>query len=397
MNHMSTTEDLSTRVIDGWDHIDPIRDVWNSLVLRHSERIDEFDVTATYEWARTLWAVFGTGKRAQFITLTAGGEVAALLPLYRGAQRIHKVPCRRISPITELYSGRCGFLLREHNAAYVEGLLDALWRRSRKWDVFIFTVVAGSASETLWLETARRRGYRFETLSTQASPYIMLDKSWPDYVSSLPKQFRTNLRQGQRKLSAAGHLTYRQYEKDSDLGTFLQAVVEIERASWKEAAGTSITTNDVQQRLYEDLIHVAARRGWFSGHVLELNGEPIAYVYGLAFNGTFCDLKESYKQSYKAFSPGQVLKTFVLEQLIARNVRLYDYMGLCEPYKMRWTDRTYRRTTYMLYNRTSRALAARLCGHLIAWLGHRGWLGAERNAAPGPELVPLNTPPSDPR
>jgi len=383
MGRMSTNENLSARVSDHWDRIDPIRELWNDLVIRHSERIEEFDVTATYEWTRTVWNVLATGKQEQFVTLADGGEVVALLPLYRASHRIHKIPCRRISPITELYSGRCGFLLREQKVAYIEGLLDTLWRQLPTWDVFIFTLVVGSQSDTLWLETARRSGYRFETLSTQASPYIVLDKSWPEYFSTLPTKFRSNLRRRQRKLTAVGHLTYREYGKDSDLKRFLQAVVEIERASWKESAGTSITTNDLQQRLYEDLIHVAAEKGWFDGHLLELNGEPIAYVYGLAFNGSFCDLKESYKESYREFSPGEVLKMFLLERLIARQVRLYDYMGLCEPYKMRWTDRTYRRATYLLYNQTSRALGARLCGHVATWLEQRGWRG--RRVEPGDE------------
>ena len=122
--------------------------------------------------------------------------------------------------------------------------------------------------------------------------------------------------------------------------------------------------------------------GWLSGHLLELDGDPIAYVYGLIHNGNFCDLKESYKLAYKDDSPGQVLKAFVMERLIERQVKIYDYMGLCEPYKLRWTDRIYRRNQYVLYNKTIRGRAAQLIGSVLA-----AWRSRRHNASETPQEI----------
>jgi CelD/BcsL family acetyltransferase involved in cellulose biosynthesis len=154
-------------------------------------------------------------------------------------------------------------------------------------------------------------------------------------------------------------VTYREFNKQTDVASFLKAMLQIERNSWKETVGTSVTKNDYQKKLYEELTDIMVEKHCFTGHTLELNGKPIAYVYGLLFNGTFSDLKESFDSSYHAYSPGQVLKTFILQRLIEDNVRYYDYMGVCEPYKMRWTKDTYARSNYVIYNGNLGGLAAR--------------------------------------
>jgi CelD/BcsL family acetyltransferase involved in cellulose biosynthesis len=122
---------------------------------------------------------------------------------------------------------------------------------------------------------------------------------------------------------------------------------------------------------YKNFCVSALDRGWFYGHLLEVAGEPIAYIYGIVYQGVFYDFKESYKVQYKESSPGHVLKTFVFDELCKRNIRLYDFMGACDDYKMKWTDKTYSRSTYVLYNDNLGGLALRLAEKVARYLRHR--------------------------
>ena len=203
--------------------------------------------------------------------------------------------------------------------------------------------------------------------------------TWRNYFESLPKKFRWLLRDAEKKLRASGRLHYTEYRQGSDLKHFLDAMFHVEQKSWKEVQKSSITANDDQRKFYTALTAIAAERGLLSCHLLELDEEPIAYIYGLLFNGVFSDLKESYNLSYQSMSPGHALKLFVLERLYDRNARLYDYMGVCEPYKMRWTDTTYTRSTYMIFNRTLGGLAARISGSFINYVKSRGQLFHQKN------------------
>jgi hypothetical protein len=107
-------------------------------------------------------------------------------------------------------------------------------------------------------------------------------------------------------------------------------------------------------------MRVAAERNWFSGHILEFRGEPVAYVWGLLYRNIFYDFKESYKSAHRQLGAGHVLKLSLMEKLFKQGVAYYDYMGLCEEYKLRWTNKTYERSTFLLYNSTLAARAARV-------------------------------------
>src|SRR5206468_7359533 len=141
---------------------------------------------------------------------------------------------------------------------------------------------------------------------------------------------------------------------------------------------------------YEALVAAAARHGFLSAHVLRLDGKPLAYTLGLAsVDGTFLDLKESFVAAHSEHSPGHVLKRYAMQTLLSRGIRLYDFMGACERYKMRWTDKTYRCSTVSIYNRTVRGRywywRSRLGRALKGARGGRASPSAQRPAADGAE------------
>jgi len=355
----------SIRQIETLEDAIQIRDVWNSIVSCQSENILQLDVTSTFEWTEALWRSHLESKNQSVLLLEKEDEIAGIFPLMVSKCPVHRIPCRKIAFISEVYSGRCGFLLRDNSLDDLEAFVHYLFDQSPAWDVFSFTLVDGSKSADLISELVKQAGYQLEKVHRQESPFILLAGTWQNYFASLPKKFRWLLRDAEKKLKASGELRYSEYSKGSDLEHFLTAMFQIEQKSWKEEQGSSITANERQREFYTTLTAIAGQQGLLSCHLLELNREPIAYIYGLFFNGVFSDLKESYNIAYQSMSPGHALKLFALQRLHERGARLYDYMGVCEPYKMRWTDKTYVRSTYIIYNRTLPAFAARTSGMLV--------------------------------
>ena len=348
------------RVIERYDDCLALRSAWNELVASHSREILHFDVTSTFEWSMTLWDTFLNKSDQTILSLQDGDEILGILPLYRSNKRIHGVRCRVLSPFTELFSGRSGFLLRNYYRGDLAALVDEL-RRIPNWDVFLFTLVEGSPCDMLWQEFADERRMIVERCLVQTSPYIPLDGTWQDYFASLPKKFASGrIRSADKRLRAKGKLVYREFREVSQVSEYKQALLDVEVGSWKESAGTSLTLQALQQSFHLKLIDVAADNGWLWGHVLQLDNEPIAYLHGLIYNKVFCNLKSSFKEKYREMSPGHVLRATVLQRLYAQGVGLYDFMGVFDDHKRVWTDKCYSRVTYALYNRTMLGRAARL-------------------------------------
>lgn len=355
---------LDFRIVGSPQEWQLLQPAWDELVKRQAGSILGIDVTSTYMWATTLWSNHLNQAGMEVLIAESGGKLQALMPLFRGTKTIHSLRCRTLSPVTELYSGRCGFLLAEPRAELLKALLDALRAELPDWDVFVFTLVKDSVSEKLLEPCLGQQELRIENIANQKSPYIALDRPWEEYFASLPRKFRWNLKNFEKKMNSSGAVVHRVYEHGSDLEQFRLAVQEIEKGSWKEGAGTSMTANLIQETFHASLMHPAAQAGFFSGHVLEFRGEPVSYVWGLVFENIFYDFKESYKSAYRDFGPGHVLKFSLMQQLFSRRIAFFDYMGACEEYKLRWTDKTYERVTYALYNKTLRAKAAALAGKI---------------------------------
>ena len=354
----------TTRVLTTYDECSPLRTSWNDMVAAQSGEILQYDVTSTFEWVVTLWSNHLEGKGVRVLVLETDREVAGILPLHHFRKQVHGIRCHAIAPLTELYSGRTGFLLREPRSEQFEAVLRPLLDFEQNWDVFQFTLVDDSAQTREFFSWQANSDFACEEIQRHTSPYIVLQKNWDQHFASLPKKFRSTIRNGEKRMREIGRLEYRQFRDSAEINMFADAMLEIERDSWKESAGTSLTANRLQEAFHTQLLRSAADAGWFCGHLLLLDGEPAAYIYGLLYNGIFSDLKESYKSRFREMSPGHVLKAFVFQSLYAHETRLYDFMGVCEEYKMKWTDKTYSRTTYLLYNRTARAWAARQVGRL---------------------------------
>jgi CelD/BcsL family acetyltransferase involved in cellulose biosynthesis len=340
-----------------------LRGEWDEIVARYSNDMLQPDVTATYEWARDLafaWQQRLVGLQHQILVLEKDGHTGGILPLYRSAREMHRVAYRQIAPITQVYAGRVGFLLRDQTLEDLTVLLDYLFEEVSDWDVFEVTLVEGSVSERLFREYCRLRGRNFEMIGTRMTPYTVLDCTWDEYMKSLPKTLRQGMKKGHKKLMETGPAEHCWYTECRDLESFYAAILDIERNSWKELSGTSLTQNHYQEDLYRSFMRSAAERGWFSGHLLFYRGEPIAYNYGLLHNGIFYAPKTSYKTRYREFSPGHVLDMLITEYLFEKKVRYYDQMGGCEAYKMRMSDHTYSRTTYLLFNSSLRGRLAAL-------------------------------------
>ncbi len=330
---------------------------WNALYDEQTTETENCDITATSDWALSLLECAEFSKQPQLFLIESENSLQGILPIYEYSKDFLGITSNYIAPIQELYSGRAGMLLGTPSDAVFNGLFAAIRDSQIDWDVFVFSLVDGSDLTNTILAAVRTQSVGLAALESNRSPFIEIKDDWQLQSATLPKKFRWTIRKGEKELVKLGVLRYEHVYESKQIEPFLSKMLDIERNSWKENAQTSITSQPFQEQFYRDFLPRAAERGWMSGHLLYLDDRPIAHICGLKSNGTFFDLKESFCDEFKKFSPGHVLKKYAFPELARCGVSLYDFMGDCESYKMKWTDKTYVRTTYAVFNTT---LAGRL-------------------------------------
>jgi CelD/BcsL family acetyltransferase involved in cellulose biosynthesis len=356
---------MQVESLRSYEECQSLRQAWNKIVAQQSDGIDQLDSTSGFDWAMALWQSHLKSVEQDVLILREGTQVAGVLPLYRFSKTVRGVPCRSVAPFTQLYGGRTGFLLQDPRLEPLEVLVSRAQELLDPWDTLLLTVVEGSVYERLLLELASQKSWRCVAIDKERSPYIPFLENWEQHFASLPKKLRSTMRNGEKRLRERGELSYQECRSLEEVRQFNDAVEAIEAESWKAEAGTSIASNPVHQVFHRDLALRAAAQGDFSGHLLYLSGEPIAYIMGLLQGGVFLDLKESYRSAFREMSPGHVLKSFAFQSLYERKTHTYDFMGKCEEYKLKWTDKTYSRSTYLVFTNSLRAR--------IAWWASRAF------------------------
>lgn len=328
---------------------------WDDLLASTYCGIPGNDATYSSTWTSALAESLLRDRAISALTVNGPEGTLALLPYYRQPAQGLLGLSRRLSAATEVYSGRTSFIARNNSAELCDLLLAALGNTIPQWDSFQLTVVQNSAAHRALYAQVRNGNLLATSILAEESPYIALLGNWADTFESLPKKLRWTIRKSEKDLSMLGALTYEHHHSPDTADELQSSIYEIEKQSWKEHAGSSITTHGEQQEFYDAFIRLGSRAGLLSAHLLKLDNKPLAYILGVRTSDhMFLDLKESFVQSHAKYSPAHVLKRFAFETLINSGVVVYDFMGACEPYKMKWTDKTYRRITIIIYNRTIR-------------------------------------------
>jgi hypothetical protein len=120
---------------------------------------------------------------------------------------------------------------------------------------------------------------------------------------------------------------------------------------------------------------------------LELDGERIAFDFGLEFDCTRWVMKIGFDPKYQRLSPGSVLRAFEIEQAFQDETRRYELLGAARgtrnDWKLRWTSQQHDLVRVQVFDRS-------LSGRLL-WARESQWkplvsaVGDRARKSMGPE------------
>lgn len=308
---------------------------WDRL-LEHGDS----EPSASFEWTAALMeSHVQDSDDIAWIILKRRGTVIGIVPLVLRAVRKLGQTFITALPISELSNTHSDLLLEEVSEPVLVAFVDALYRSDLYWDVFSMTrLLEARPLGALFCEIVRQRRGRFEFSREQPSFFLTLDNTFEGYLQRRSGSFRNALKRIERKLMGRGRVEIRTHDDFPDIDQAYEALLSIEQRSWKKAHGTSISSVSRQTTFYHHLCTLTSQKEWLHLGFLYLDGRPIAYNLGLVLKHTYCYLKTSYDYAERPLSPSTLLRARLLEGLINRGVKLFDFPG--EPYEWerQWTD-----------------------------------------------------------
>jgi len=173
----------------------------------------------------------------------------------------------------------------------------------------------------------------------------ILTATWDEFISDWSKKRRRFIRRASEQLREHGD--YRMVPLHAGSLAEAQAAwetcLQIESRGWKGQDGSDIGSNPPARQYYDEVLRQLHPTGELRFYVLELNGQAIAYDFGYLHQRVATSLKVSYDPDFAPYSPGHVLNSLVIQDLIQQQEADWiDTVGELNEANSKWCRESYR-------------------------------------------------------
>ena len=110
----------------------------------------------------------------------------------------------------------------------------------------------------------------------------------------------------------------------------------MEQGGWKGKRQTAIADSEATRRFYGEVARSAAQHGYFSLYLLEFGDQLAAGHFGLSYKGKYYCPKVAYDESLSNLGPGHLIILAILDDILARGFREFDFLGPWMDWKAEW-------------------------------------------------------------
>lgn len=217
---------------------------------------------------------------------------------------------------------RSGFENQFWTALFKE--LDA-----KNWPGFLHIrglTVSGSIDQALRSVCARQKR-RCDLVHSEARALLQSHLDAESYYAATVRgKKRKELRRQSKRLGEMGDLQFTHHNDDSDLNSWIDDFLNLERRGWKGQNGSALDCADDTRRFFREALFGATSSGQLERHDLRLDGKPLAMLVNfLSSRGSF-SFKTAFDEDYARFSPGVLLQLENLKILERQDI---DWMDSC--------------------------------------------------------------------
>lgn len=320
----------------GVELIDKMADEWRVLC---SECADHQPFYRP-EWIRAYLRAFAPKAKLRLIIARSNGKLQLVLPLVEETGTFNKVPIRKLRAPVNKYAGRFDCVYGARTDKNVAS--QVVWRflrQSSGWDVLQFRDALYGSMVSGLAAAAKKDG--FGTIEYEDNPTpIVLVSSDPQLRKQLPvnARLRRELRSIRRHLTERGTTLKLRRLQNADPEA-LEKFYQLEASGWKGREHSAILFENVRS-FFDEIAEAAARFGYFTLYLLELNGKIVAGHFGLTVSDRYYSLIVAYDEDYREYSPGHLLIDEIIDDCAARGIVTYHTMGQNQEWKMKWAQET---------------------------------------------------------
>lgn len=346
--------ELELRVVASDLELDGLEQAWSAL-----HRSVGASVFQAWEWQRTWWRHLGRRNPENVlhvIVLATCGGVVGIAPFF--VEVVRAVPgakLRRLAfvgtglsdhldvLVAKGLEGRCCERIAAHLAA-LRGTFDV---------VSLSDVPDSSPTQTLLHEALGRNGFEGARFVSECCPRTQLKDTWKETLASFEGGHRRQLAKRARQLGERFTVELEICRRPEDVGRDVDAFIEMHQRRWTGVGMKGVYDDARAAAFQREMARLFFDCGWLFLAFLRLDGARVAALCGFEHGGQLAYYLNGVGELGDAarYSPGLVMHSLCMEEMIGRGVRVYDFLRGTERYKYEcgavdvpnWTTLMFRR------------------------------------------------------
>jgi len=339
------------------------RDVWDDLLKASGADT----IFLNFQWLACWLRSVGKDQRQFLVIIKEAGRIVAIAPLIIVEHIECGIRWRRLQIIGSPQADYLDFLIVGDRSACLQAIYHFLQTRSHLWDYCeLFHISGDSKNRSAFEELAKKNSGSCSITEFSVCPYVDLRLNFEQYLKSLPKGLRYDMRRGEKELNLIGNLRFEKLEDRSaavkELPGFFNMLAAREEASGRRRSRVG------EERL-QGLMRSFVEDGQFWNYIyfsrMTLDNQPIAYHLGFEYRGKIYWYKPTFDQRYAKFVPGKIMIKYSMEYAVQKGLNEFDFLLGDEPYKFQWT--TEKRSSYNVFIVNSTMSSKAIRSWLYTW------------------------------
>ena len=324
-------------------------------------------------WLETWWRYWGAGKRLQVYLFRRNGAYVGFAPLW----------------YHEVLGGREYFFVGHRKSNYL-GIVSNPGEEDNIWRALFRVLQESGKAALLHLVDLNSKSPAFTALAVLKDsgvskvifyplypcPHAILPGDWEEFFSGvMRRKRRTQMRAADRRLASLGEVRFRLVTDAGEISSLFPKLQALHKARFEQNYNPSLDGRHAA--FMQEVVPLIAGDKLVLA-VLELDGEPAAFLLGLRMGDTLIDYIPAFDPALERYSPGHVLILRLTQWLISQGYRVLDFSKGDEVYKRRWSNgESVNYVAFAVVNSnpmiSARLAVRRLLLRVRLWLRARGY------------------------
>ncbi len=345
---------MKIKLLQTYNKLEEIREEWN--LLASSDSRDGFFRTA--ECVIAWFKHIATTAEPYVITVRdSDNKLLGIAPLC-------KIDFRdagfKIKTVTfagrEIVSG--DFLdfiaLPQHRPIVIDSVLKFIWAQKDSWSMLqLGELITDGDLHMAAKAWGKENKLPIRSQEWRICPFIDLPQSFDDFLDSLNKSMRYQIRRRERDILIKSQCTITECHDFNEIAQGLDILTELHAARWQSVNQPgNLDKLEFQQFLHE-ICTTPPGNGKCRLYILKHGEKAVAALLAFHYGDSALYYQAGWdpESPVSRFSPGVVLMARAIKEAISSKLRYFEFLRGDEAYKLKWTG-TSRNTTTLLFGKS---------------------------------------------